>query len=396
MHYRFKLEPHPPGSKNKYQCPACKDNDRTFTRYIDTETGKQLAEHVGRCDREGSCGYHLPPRDYLKDAGITLTAARPRVAEPVKVSPASYHEPELLTKYGHRHTNGLTEYLAATFGKEATKLLIDRYRIGTYGKYTLFWQIDLSGRMRAAKLIQYDATRGKRTGQTTWLHAKLKLHDYHLRQCLFGEHLLHDRQRHVAIVESEKTAIIASHLLPEMLWLATGGKHGLNAEKLKPLQGRTVVLYPDLGAFNEWQAKAQELAGLATFTVSEVLEQEATEEDRQNGLDIADLLLRELSEYSVEESMTPLPPAEQSSTPHEMTWQDRLESLRSYFATVQTKGVDVKVNEWHTIADIGSWLPAYFKAAETSKREPERTKFIERLEFIQTAIHETTFVNNRE
>ncbi len=42
---------------------------------------------------------------------------------------------------------------------------------------------------------------------------------------LFGEHLLPmNRGKPVAIVESEKTALVAAYYLPEYVWLASGGK----------------------------------------------------------------------------------------------------------------------------------------------------------------------------
>ncbi len=53
------------GSK-KFNCPAC-GSAKKFTRYIDKETGRYIADTVGRCDRETSCGYHLKPKDYFAD-----------------------------------------------------------------------------------------------------------------------------------------------------------------------------------------------------------------------------------------------------------------------------------------------------------------------------------------
>ena len=81
---------------------------------------------------------------------------------------------------------------------------------------------------------------------------------------LFDEHLLTtDHKNPVPIVESEKTAIIASAFIPDDLWLATAGKGYLNHEKLKQLHHRQVKLYPDLGAHEKWQTIA---AGLPNVT----------------------------------------------------------------------------------------------------------------------------------
>ena len=123
----------------------------------------------------------------------------------------------------------------------------------------------------------------------TRVHKALNIQPYHLNQCLFGEHLLTtDPKKPVAIVESEKTAIIAAGFIPDYLWLATAGKGNLNQEKLKPLHHRQVKLYPDLGACEKWQTIA---ASLPNVTVSTILEQRATLPDRTQGLDLADYLL---------------------------------------------------------------------------------------------------------
>lgn len=114
---------------------------------------------------------------------------------------------------------------------------------------------------------------------------------YYLQQCLFGEHLIAvDQVRPVAVVESEKTAIVAAGFMPEYIWTATAGKNNLNREKLKPLQGRRVVLFPDLMAFGKW---GEIVKGIPDVTVSDILERRASDADKAAGLDLADFLLRE-------------------------------------------------------------------------------------------------------
>ena len=50
-----------------------------------------------------------------------------------------------------------------------------------------------------------------------------------MTQCLFGEHLLtRYRERIVALVEAEKAAVIGAGFIPEYVWLATGGRSGVN------------------------------------------------------------------------------------------------------------------------------------------------------------------------
>jgi hypothetical protein len=142
----------------------------------------------------------------------------------------------------------------------------------------------------------YSPTTGKRTKQPYdhiyWAHKALKQPEFELKQCLFGEHLLADTTKPVAIVESEKTAIISSVYLPQFIWVAVGSLTNLNADKCAILKGRNIILYPDLNGFEKWNSKAKELSNFATFEISNYLETIATEAERKQGLDIADYLIR--------------------------------------------------------------------------------------------------------
>ncbi|GAB6395250.1 MAG: hypothetical protein MdMp024_1573 [Bacteroidales bacterium] len=143
----------------------------------------------------------------------------------------------------------------------------------------------------------------------TWVHSILKLTDYNLSQCLFGEHLLAGNDTTVAIVESEKSALVASIYLPEFVWLATGGCGNLSAERGEPLRGRKVILYPDAGMYNKWKEKAALLSTICDVSVSDLIERRATEDERKAGLDLADYLLRELPPTATAEPQ-PAPPPE--------------------------------------------------------------------------------------
>ena len=95
-------------------------------------------------------------------------------------------------------------------------------------------------------------------------------------------------------MESEKSAVIGSGVMPGYVWLATGGKQNLKAEKCECLKGRNVILFPDLGAFDVWKEKGEAIARRVGFTLSvfDTLERITTPEDRRNGLDIADYMIR--------------------------------------------------------------------------------------------------------
>lgn len=203
--------------------------------------------------------------------------------------------------------NHFLTFLNLVFGPEITKKLKDKYLLGYSDKIkgaVIFWQKDIDGNIRTGKIMQYNPNTGKRIHEESnvinWEHKSLNKPDFHLKQCFYGEHLLKDNKKTVAIVESEKSCIIASVYFPELVWLASGGKDGLNVNKCKVLKGRTVILFPDISkptekvkSFKLWTSKAKEFSHIANFIVSDLLEVNANDEERIQGLDIADYLLKQ-------------------------------------------------------------------------------------------------------
>lgn len=302
--YRFHLEKYHTGSKTT--CPKC-ERKACFTRYVDEENEISFPSHVGKCDHENSCGYHFTPKDYFKDnpqVTVSESLAKPKVQCVMQNVPPSFIDAEIMLQSLKQYeSNPLYTFLVRTIGKEGTNKLFSLYKVGTSRKWngaTVFWQIDTSEKVRSGKIMLYDANTGRRVKEphahVCWVHSELKKQGFKLQQCFFGEHLLTlYPDKRVFIVESEKTAIIAAHFIPDGLWIATGGKNGcFNAQAVKVLAGRDVILMPDLGATSEWQEKASMLRHICrSVSVSSVLEDVATDEQRKQGLDIADFLLME-------------------------------------------------------------------------------------------------------
>lgn len=213
--------------------------------------------------------------------------------EPTPVSFIDYEIYERSLK-GYENNN-LIKYLDTIFGIDKVNHLIDLYSIGTSSRYgggtTVYWQIDSNDNIRAGKLIKYAENGHRIHGKNNWVHSILKLDNFNLKQCLFGEHILkHAPDATVCIVESEKTAIIAAAILPDKVWLATGGAENLSKDKMKVLRGRNVILFPDASKdgriYNKWKQKADEFG----FDCSDYLERYATDEQKAQGVDIADFL----------------------------------------------------------------------------------------------------------
>lgn len=61
---------------------------------------------------------------------------------------------------------------------------------------------------------------------------------------------------------------------------------------MKVLSGRNVILIPDLGVMQSWKEKLPLLSPICnSVIISDVIESQATGEQRSQGLDIADFLL---------------------------------------------------------------------------------------------------------
>jgi hypothetical protein len=218
-----------------------------------------------------------------------------------KVEP--YYFPESMMEQSMMcyQVNSFYLFLQSRFGENAANALVSKFHIGTARckrGSCVFWQVDVEGRIRTAKVMLYDADTGHRRKDVnpTWAHSLAGIPLERIRQCFFGEHLLPlNPGLPVGIVESEKTAVIASYHLPEYVWLATGGSDGMfKKANLEIFSGRKVVMFPDLKQMENWQGKAamMRLQGIDT-TVYPYLEEYATEEEKEKGLDIADYLLNE-------------------------------------------------------------------------------------------------------
>lgn len=299
--YKYSLDK----SSKKHKCPKCDKN--RFVRYVDNSTDNYLNSKVGKCDREINCGHHYSPKMFCNDEGNSYEPFS--VNQFVnKIKSTDYHSRNDLkeTLKVELNSNNFIKFLSSNFNRVDVDSVLSNYNIGT-AEYcyngTVFWQINSTNQIRAGKIISYTKA-GKRTKYTNWVHSikikEGKLKKFNLSQCLFGEHLISKYHKPIAIVESEKTACIMSMLFKKYLWLATGGLHGISNKKFLPIKERQIILYPDLGIkgikgspFDIWNRKKKELSTLGyTISISELLEKNATQMDREKGLDIADYFLQ--------------------------------------------------------------------------------------------------------
>ena len=192
--------------------------------------------------------------------------------------------------------------------EEQMQRAAQRYRLGmSRDGGVIFWQIDEREMLRDGKIMFYrdDCHRDKSPGKhPTWVSARLKVWsgyngELNVQRCLFGLHqlpLAYLRHKPVAVVESEKTAVIMSQRRPEYLWMASGGLSMLQPHLLKPLREQKVILFPDTDpdgkTFQRWSEVAAEAQKefIYPIYVSRLLEDHATPEQKQQKIDIVDFI----------------------------------------------------------------------------------------------------------
>ncbi|GAB3044258.1 DUF6371 domain-containing protein [Spirosoma pulveris] len=233
---------------------------------------------------------------------------------------------------GHYERNQFARLLSRHFGPTLAHDLLKRFHIGTSGRWPgacVFWYIDEQQRIRGGQIKLFDETfhtvkyvikAGEKRSRTTWVHSSYarrcdalkqpypdwlrayldKRNEVQKSPCLFGlpQLLTADADQPVAIVEAPKTAVISTPYFPGFLWMAVGALSYLNADRLAPLRGRRIELFPDLSkdgsAFARWNRVANDLLAQGfQITVSTYLEENATEEERVAGADLADFLLEQ-------------------------------------------------------------------------------------------------------
>ena len=265
---------------------------------LDWQTGIGTCQHCGEVIQLHS--YKRNSENITKCIPKSTKLPTKKITKITKTNYNRVNNQILIKSRNKLNENNLYTFLVSIFGHLKAKELADKYYLGTAKHWkgaTVFWQIDQRKQIRTGKIMLYNAISGKRIKQPfnhiAWVHKVLKIEDFNLEQCFFGEHLI-TKFKQIAIVESEKTAIIASGYLPQYIWLAVGSLNNLSANRCKVLEGKTVTLYPDLNAYDKWSEKAKQIEQKLNikFIISDLLEQKATNEDKQQGLDLADFLIK--------------------------------------------------------------------------------------------------------
>lgn len=314
--YKYKLDK----SCRKFLCPKC--GKKKLVRFVDSKTGELQSSEFGRCDREDSCGYFLypksnwiVPRNVVKSQLIRNESILQTTNQKQVFIPWVAYQPFLS---GYDNCLFFDYFSNKGVPDDLLEKVIGMYYLGTVqsghlrGALTIPY-IKVEGNIAFVQVKQFDEQ--NKTIKTNALHSLLKdnpgnqwIEEYEKNDlkvsCFFGAHLLKEYPNNpIALVEAPKTAIYGTcyYGVPEnecdFLWLAVYNKSSLTEDKFKVLEGREILVFPDLSpsssTFNEWKNKVEQFAKKlpnTKVTVFDYLELYAPDELKQSGGDFADYL----------------------------------------------------------------------------------------------------------
>ena len=259
-------------------------------------------------------GININHRRYRKAGAVKIVTNTKQKHKTMKKIPNNTMLKTLANQRPLMGLNPLTDLLLRVFPQSRVVTSVQRYYIGfnafnthKTGEALIYWQVDASKTIVNAKKMYYKSNghRDKKMPPAVMYPDN--------PQCLFGLHLLADTSPDmpVAIVESEKSALIMSIVRPEFLWMACGSLNNFNEKFLEPLRHRMIIGFPDVDIKRDKQsgdsascalwkktAKQMRLKGWRIIIDSQ-LENTVNSAQRMEKIDIADIALDKAKEKLV-------------------------------------------------------------------------------------------------
>ena len=296
-----------------------KSISKLSSRYNEAENNRKYTNALHTNNKVGIASFIYMCRQHSIDTNRFYVKGDVERAQPIAANVNHHHsavtpvavQKEYVTRSLDRNLRSdFVAYLKALVAENDRIVdVVNAYQLGvTKDGHVIYWYIDKDDVVRMGKVMAY-APDGHRDKSFSPMSIPKELSkrgevsaNYSIKQTLFGEHLLgypQNKNKAIGIVESEKTAVICSLCIPDVLWLATGSMCNLQEERLRTVRKRQAILFPDTDeeskAYAKWSRRAEELNGKGwSLQVCDYLERIATSEQRQAKIDIADLLIDDL------------------------------------------------------------------------------------------------------
>ncbi len=267
-HYKHQFEKSP---AKKGTCPQCNKQGQ-FRFYVD------LPREYGKCERVNNCGYHKKP-----DGNFSMPDSLPIQKKEALII---YPKVEVCNNSIADQSSNFHLFCKEKLGITADHLI--KWNTGSRLNYstvieTTFVYQDREKRFLNIRYVEYN-NNCKRNKNKAPYSLKAK-EGTKYSTCLFGEQLLSE-DKIICIVESEKTALIASFFYPAFDWLATGGKSGLTDEKIPVLYQREIYYLCDADAAGNNNSSIDKLsAHQINFKKINLFP------DKKDGYDLADAII---------------------------------------------------------------------------------------------------------
>lgn len=297
--YKYHLQPYA-GRSTRHKCPKC-GRGQSFSYYID-DNGWNPGPQYGRCNHTG-CGYLLYPSHITAPAAVA--APSPNLATE-KQPPIYYTRANVAAYRPAAMNNALCRYLCTRLTDMNRFFdVLRQYCIGSVEDGIIFWQIDEHFTIHRGKVMWYrpDGHRLKLTRpdgseygkvQMMWKYIPNHHRDRDPEMCYFGQHLatLYPNKP-LALVESEKTALVMSYYYPNFIWVSTLSLANFQAYRLTSLKDRKtpIIIFPDFDGYDQWHTKALAIKDLmpdSLIFVDDFILSHGSEKD-----DLADIFLRD-------------------------------------------------------------------------------------------------------
>lgn len=251
----------------------------------------------GSNNRDGKVCLFPDGNIYCHSCGVTTISKdnKNKKPKPFEFIPQQYKSiPQVVVDTYDNECCNLEGFLFDNFDNNDVIRASNEYNLGRDPKTgrTAFIFQDIYQKYRYIKCVNYNRADGKRNKEDKFPFFAPYNSKGGFKACLFGEHLLKDHKGAVELVESEKTAIIASIMYPNLTWLATGGSNGLTYEKAEHLRGRLVRKWVDCDPAGRRVDKDRKV--LRYFNADLVIKD--VDPSRNDKADLADIILENLNQ----------------------------------------------------------------------------------------------------